>query len=1115
MLTARWLIAAYACSGLAGLVYEIAWTRLLTLHLGHTTAAVSTVTAAFMGGLGLGAFVGGRFAPRLSRQRALFAYALLEFVVALTAVSLAGSLTFLTPLLAWAYGEDGGSLLFPIVRIASAFALLLVPGMALGATFPMAVRVAVASRSGLGGPAGRLYGANTAGAAIGSLAAGFLLIPIFGLTGTTLTGVAATAGSIALALWMARGGVADAVPAHMAETSCVEADGRQKADRLPAARVAANAVRLAGQSKQDSRTRPRRSRSRAGAPSTPHVTDRPTGRQSGDIEDQRTLTGSDSHRQGYSLAAVILALTGFATFLYEVVWTRVLAMIVGPSIYAIAATLTSFITGLAVGALVGAYLAEHRRRPFLTLALTLIATAAAACLSISLVGSSWLEIGPGSQRAATLTAILLPHLALAFGVTLPISLGLGVAFPLSLELAGEPRTIPARQLGGLYGVNTAASVVGALAAGFITIPTIGLRLSLLLATASLLLGATVLIARSGSSAVGRVGMLALLTAVIAWTAMNPRWDREWLAAGGYLYSRFVPAGLDRRDALTAGSLVYYREGATGTVSVKALTGTRSLSIDGKVDASTGSDMLTQKMLAHLPLLLHPNPRQVAIVGLGSGVTLASALVHPIISADVIEISPEVVEASAHFADVNRRALEDARTRLVRGDGRTHLSLTSRRYDVVVSEPSNPWMAGVATLFTREFFETVREHLAPGGLFCQWAHTYDVSDADLKSIVATFRAVFPEGSMWQAGESDLLLVGTAAAIEPRLENVSTAWQRPGVQQDLASVGMQEPFALLSLFSGGRDDMARYAASATVQTDDRTALEFSGPLAAFGGISTNHAAAIRALLDDGRRPPAVERALADATAAQWRDRAVMLMKAEAFDEAYSDYAKALVLEPSDKPTLEGLVHASVAAHHEDDAERRLRAMIRPRETDSLLRVSLAQLLGIRGRFDEAIAVAADATRLAPSDAAAWEQLASLHADRGDAGALRKDVEVLREQFPNRATTWYFAASEGFLRDDAAAALPLARRALELDPSYADAYNLLGALEASRGDVNASRSAFRKSLDLDPRDAVTYINLAQLELSAGEREAAADLFSEALSLDPSSGPAREGRVQAKRAN
>ena len=290
-------------------------------------------------------------------------------------------------------------------------------------------------------------------------------------------------------------------------------------------------------------------------------------------------------------------------------------------------------------------------------------------------------------------------------------------------------------------------------------------------------------------------------------ATSSGWDREWLAAGGYLYTRFVPSGVDRHAALTAGTLLYYREGATGTVSVKALTGDRSLSIDGKVDASTARDMLTQKMLAHLPLLLHPNPRQVGIVGLGSGVTLASALVHPIASVDVVEISPEVVERISVFRRRERRALDDPRTRLVRGDGRTHFSLTSRRYDVVISEPSNPWMAGVAALFTQEFFQTVRGRLAPGGIFCQWAHTYDVSDADLRSIVATFRAVFPDGTMWLAGDGDLLLVGSTAPLEPRLEDISTAWQRPGVGEDLRTVGMQEPFALLSLFVGGsRRDVA---------------------------------------------------------------------------------------------------------------------------------------------------------------------------------------------------------------------------------------------------------------------------------------------------------------------
>ena len=731
-------------------------------------------------------------------------------------------------------------------------------------------------------------------------------------------------------------------------------------------------------------------------------------------------------------------------------------------------------------------------------------------MSVAVVGSSYLAIEAGASESATAVGgILLPHLAIAFGLTLPIAIGLGVAFPLSLELAGSRDEIPARRLGTLYAVNTTASVIGALAAGFLAIPLIGLRGCLLLATTSLMLGATVLAIRA-SSGRGRLAALLPVLAIASWIAVSPGWDRDWMAAGGYLYTRFVPPGVDRRAALTAGTLLYYREGATGTVAVKALTGDRSLSIDGKVDASTSRDMLTQKLLAHLPLLLHSNPQHVGIVGLGSGVTLASALVHPVASVDVVEISPEVVEASAHFADENRRALDDPRARLVRGDGRTHLALTSRRYDIVISEPSNPWMAGVATLFTREFFHTVRDRLSPGGIFCQWAHTYDVSDADLRSIVATFKTVFPDGTMWLAGDGDLLLVGSQASLESRLEGISTAWQRHGVAEDLHTVGMQEPFALLSLFVGGPGEMSRYGDGAIIQTDDRTALEFSGPFAVFGRQQTNHAATLRALLDEEHRPAVVMRALMSATAAQWRNRAGMMMEAEAFEAAYRDYSTALERDPSDETTLDGFVAAAIAAHREDDAERRLRMMIQSRGAEAGPRVALAELLGIRGRFDEAVAVATEATQLAPSDPAAWEQLASLHTDRGDVDRLAPAVGELRREFPQRAASWYFAASESFLRGDVAAALPLVRRAIALDANYADAYNLLGAIRGTTGDTSASRDAFRTSLRLDPRDAITYINLAQLEQADGQREAAASLFAEALSLDPNSVPAREGLMQ-----
>src|SRR6187200_1258945 len=275
-------------------------------------------------------------------------------------------------------------------------------------------------------------------------------------------------------------------------------------------------------------------------------------------------------------------------------------------------------------------------------------------------------------------------------------------------------------------------------------------------------------------------------------AKSPPWDRELLASGVYLYAPYVPKDLDLKTQLKAGTLLYYQEGASATVSVKRLTGTTTLAVDGKTDASNRGDMLTQKLIAHLPLLLHRNPKDVFIIGLGSGMTAGAALTHPITRADVIEISPEVVKASEFFKTENRNALADPRTNLIVGDGRSHLALSQRQYDVIVSEPSNPWIAGVSSLFTREFFASARTRLAPGGIICQWANAYNISESDLKSIVATFTSVFPNGTVWLVGGDDVLMLASLEPIDGSLARLAANMKQPDVAADLASVGIVDPF-----------------------------------------------------------------------------------------------------------------------------------------------------------------------------------------------------------------------------------------------------------------------------------------------------------------------------------
>ena len=402
-MTERWLLLAYACSGFAGLVYQIAWTRLLTLHLGHTTAAVSTVTAAFMGGLGLGGALGGRIASRLSRRQALWTYALLELVVALAALCDRGQPDAAHARVRVGVRRGRRRPVFSTVRIACSFAVLLVPGVALGATFPMAVRVAVTSPTRPGGPAGP-------------------------------------------AVWRQHGWRRDRL-----------AGGRllPHPDPRPHGH---DADRHGGECREH---RARTLASPGATSLTPCLRMRPpsrasSGRMPGTIARSRTpvasrqtsMVGTPSDSR-YGLAAAVLALTGFATFVHEVVWTRVLAMVVGPSIYAFAATLTSFITGLALGSFAGAV--SRRAQP---------SPGGCARADPDRHRGSGVRERRSRRRLTArdrarhvgtlrprLAGIALPHLAIAFGLTLPIAFGLGVAFPLSLELAGSRDAIPGATTG--------------------------------------------------------------------------------------------------------------------------------------------------------------------------------------------------------------------------------------------------------------------------------------------------------------------------------------------------------------------------------------------------------------------------------------------------------------------------------------------------------------------------------------------------------------------------------------------------------------------------------------------------------------------------------------------
>jgi spermidine synthase len=982
--------------------------------------------------------------------------------IAAAAIAIPNLLSALDPLLVWAYADGMAPNRFALVRVAVSLVLLGIPAAAMGATYPIAVSWLVHSagveredRRRAAAHGGVLYAANTAGAAAGAIAAGFWLIPSFGIRGTTWVAVALNIAAAGGALWLVRAGS----PAPLVPST--------------------------------------RQRNRRQAPVS------------------RTI---DTPRP--MLAAAAAAVSGLAALVYEVAWTRLLALVVGPTTYAFAIMAASFITGIAVGSTIGVRLARRSASVPLWLAAMLLATAISSVLAAWFTASHLPFIVARETAAATAFEPLLLREALAMMILLmPASISLGATFTLALAAASPAIETVARDTARIYAANTTGAVAGALIAGFFLLPRFGLQDAFVLTSRMLVVAGSVIAAtRPGKYRPTHLaaGVVFVGSIVAIATFAAPEWDRDLIASGAYKYSRLIPAE-DLEWSLRAGYLEYYKEGAAGTVSVRRLGGTRSLAIDGKVDASNAGDMLTQRLLGLLPTLLHPEPRDALVIGLGSGVTadaiLASGEVQRL---DVVEISPEVVEASAYFEQENRGVLKNPAVRLLVGDGRSHVRLSDRQYDVIVSEPSNPWMAGVAALFTREFFEAARARLRSGGVFCQWIHTYEIAEGDLRSIAHTFASVFPDGTMWLVGESDLLLIGSAAGnVESRIPAVAERLRLgsvPALLNDLAVAPSAAPFVLFSLYAGGPNELAAFGGDAVLQTDDRMSLEFTAARAMYSPPEGD--AVLRALAADAAVPAIVAEKMERAGASEWTARGRTALRANAFGMAHDSFRRALALDSRSPDALRGLTDAAAGAHRLVEETEFLKAIAAAELDNAPVRVELSHALSALGHVEEAISSAMEAARIDPARAEPLEQLASIFADTGDALRLAPIADELVRRFPTRDEGRYYQAAALFLASRAADAERSIRALLALNPLHAKGQNLLGAVCASLQHHECAEAAFTAAVKLNPRDPSVYVNLAYLRVERGDMAAAAGFFSEALAIDTTFEAARRGLADAQAA-
>ncbi len=786
-------------SGAAALVLQVLWTRMLGHVFGATALAVSTTLTAFMGGLALGAHLAGKRAPRIKNP--LIAFAILETAVGVYGLFVPSLLEVLVPIQrAMGVGLGTNFLGYSLVRFVIVALILLLPTTAMGATLPILAEGVVKSGRDVASKVGELYAANTFGAVFGAFFAGFVLIPKLGIQSTVYLAAAIdiTVALIVVALWR-------------------YAQGERLL--LTAARLDAPDAAVA-------------------------------------LFDPVEVVDATPKTARIALAA--FAVSGAAAMILEVLWSRAVGVVIGASTYAFTLILCTFLVGLSGGA---AWMT--RRIDTVAEPVRLLARAQVAVGLFAIGGSLFLDRLPLLLHAtarsadATIGTIYAVNFGIAALVMLPAALALGTVMPLVVRIlaprgADHAGPIVARA----YVLNTLGCIAGSFAGGFVVLPLLGVERGLSLAAGlSLAVGAvlalfTMQVHRPSQTDVEAAEMMGeppplegvrprvahgvLIAAGLGLVllAVKPAWNVPGWTAGLFRYYLVKNAYYHGWD--WDGRLLFHEDGIATTVTVegsKEGVGV-SLKVNGKVDASDIGDMPTQILSGLLPVLAHPGePKRTLIIGYGSGVTPGAVLQAGVDKVDLVEIEQAVLDAAnTHFKHVNHFPPSDPRFTAIVDDGRNFLLTHDRTYDVIISEPSNPWMSGASSLFTQDFWRIAQSRLADDGVFLQWLQLYELSAENVEALFATFHSVFPEVVVFSPSSrsNDTLVLGARHPIALDRAKLERAFADAKLGPELLRAEVTVPEDFFGLFLQASKDVTTIVANGRINTDDNAMIEFGAPL-----------------------------------------------------------------------------------------------------------------------------------------------------------------------------------------------------------------------------------------------------------------------------------------------
>ncbi len=1022
------------------MVYEVVWMRMLTQIFGSTAHAVATVLAAYMAGLALGSYVFGRFVDR--EKHYLRLYALLELGI--------GIYGFLVPVIFGLARQmyiplflvyDSYPILFNLLLFLLAFILIALPTFLMGATLPVLSRYFVRSFSHLGQRVGDLYAVNTLGAVLGCALAGYYLIPTLGMSRSLYT---AAVLNLAVAVVI------------------LIIDGSSQ-----------KAAAKSFQTEQSS----------VGAPAA---------------SPQSSLRG---------ILLVSIAVSGAAAMIYENAWTHALTLVIGGSVYSFTTMLLTFLTGLALGGYLYARMFGKSEIPVTAFGLMELGVGATALATIPLFEKLPLIFLRFHQGFAdTFSLFLAIQVIISFAVMFFPTILLGMTFPLVVRLFVQDLYKVGSGVGATYASNTFGAICGAYLGGFVLLPAVGMQNSIIIgAFLNLIIGCVLLVADPHPGRTPRLvtaGLAAVFVTLLAFRM--PSWDRSIITSGVTIYAnRFAAFPTDslRRDEMRRDELLYYREGLTATVSVhKTLQGSVYLKTNGKIDGSHG-DSLTMLMTGYLPMLLLPTAEQVVIIGLGTGMTAKAVATFPVKKIEILEIEPAMAEAAAFFSDKNGDVLKDPRVRLIPSDGRNYIMATPRRYDLIISEPSNPWIAGIASLFTEEFYAVAKSKLKPNGLFAQWIHNYSMSPDDFRMVLRTFAESFPHVSMWNMQESDFLLVGSLTEQKFDYSTLRKIFAgNQAMKSDFHNLGLSDAFGALGFYRMGKKELADLTKGAELNTDDNARLEFSAPRS----LGKPTIMLNRRLIESSTTAPPWNADSSMPPQAQRHFYIGQALRASGWDtHALKEVDRAIILEPKNGDYH--LLRAQILT-----AQDKLSDALKAAETALDYNPGhLNQVLTLAEEFytRQAVAIYTRAIKLNPKEIVPYLGLSSISLHRGNLAEAEKWLRSAEQLRPDHAAVFLGRGKLAVANKEYAEAATLLEKAKERGEDSADLYSQLGKAYAELKHWQQAAVAYERALRGQRNNIQWRLAMANALAKLGKAKAAEMKYREVLALSPDEAEAWTG--------